>query len=192
MEEVSFIKNLGNDVLGVPSSDAESEPLPRRCQVAMESKRVRLLPVLELFLPTATICTLLWIGDWEYTGMFYSFVKSNQATMQIMVQVISHILAMLQVSSICAVLNLSTRYRSLHRSTSLQDLCLWIALSTARIDLNLPTPHLLTASAFVAATLLPGALWAGALSPMFVLKSQGLGDQLLPAFTDHSKAKWDT
>ena len=192
MEEVSFIKSLGNDVLEVPSSDAESEPLPRRYQVAMESKRVRLLPALELFLPTATICTLLWIGDWEYTGMFYSFVKSNQTTMQIMVQVISHILAMLQVSSMCAVLNLSTRYRSLHRSTSLQDLCLWIALSTARVDLNLPTPHLLIASAFVAATLLPGALWAGALSPMFVLKSQGLGDQLLPAFTDHSKANWDT
>ena len=110
---------------------------------------------------------LYLIVDWRLRiyGDVLQLCESNQATMQIMVQVISHILAMLQVSSICAVLNLSTRYRSLHRSTSLQDLCLWIALSTARVDLNLPTPHLLIASAFVAATLLPGALWAGALSP---------------------------
>ena len=124
--------------------------------------------------------------------MFYSFVKSDQATMQIKVQVFSHILAILQVSSVCAVLNLLTRYRSLHRSTPLQDLSFWAALSTARIDLNLPTLHIVLASAFVVATLLPGALWAGALSPMVVLKSQELRDQLLPAFTDHTKPYWDS
>lgn len=192
MEEVSSTESLGNNVLEVPSSDAESGPLLRRYQVTMESKRVRLLPVLELLLPTATICILLWIGDWEYTGTFYSFVKSDQATMQIIVQVISHILVMFQVSSMCAVFNLSTRYRSLHRSTSLRDLSLWIALSTARVDLNLPTLHLAVASTFVPATLLPGAMWAGALSPIFVLKSQELRDQLLPAFTAHTKANWDS
>lgn len=58
MEEVSSIKSLGNNVLEVSSSDAESGPLPRRNQVAMELKRVRLLPVLELIFPTATIFAL--------------------------------------------------------------------------------------------------------------------------------------
>lgn len=158
----------------------------------MESSRVRLSPVLELLLPTVTICILLWIGALKYTGRFYGFVKSNQASTQIVVQVVSQVLAMLQVSSVCSVLNLSTRYRSLRRSTSLEDLSLWIALSTARVDLTLPTLHLLIASAFVAATLLPGALWAGALSPNFVTKSQNLEDQLLPAFTHNSAANWDS
>ncbi|KAL2037397.1 hypothetical protein N7G274_009882 [Stereocaulon virgatum] len=192
MEQVPLIKDPASDVLEVPSSDVESEPDPRRYQIAMESKQVRLQPVLELLLPTITVSILLSNGDRSYTRIFYHFVKSNQATMQIIVQVISHILAMLQVSSMCAVLNLSTRYRSLHQSTSLQDICLWIALSTARVDLNLPMPRLLIVSAFVAATLLPGALWAGALSPLFVLKTQGLGNQQLPAFTEHTRANWDS
>ncbi len=189
MEEV---QNPANDVGEVPYSDKENGPLLRRHQVAMESKRVRLLPVFELLLPTVAICILLWIEDWQYTGTFYSYVKSNQASMQIVVQIVSHLLAMLQVSSTCALLNLSTRFRSLHRSTPLQDLSLWIALSTARIDRNLPTFHLAMDLTFVAATLIPGTLWAGALSPMFVLKSQELGDQLLPAFTDRTKANWDS
>ena len=59
MEEISSIKSLGDNVREVPPSDAESGPPLRRYQVAMELKRVRLLPVLELLLPTATICTLL-------------------------------------------------------------------------------------------------------------------------------------
>ena len=57
MEEILSIKSLGDNVREVPPSYAESGPLLRRYQVAMELKRVRLLPVLELLLPTATICT---------------------------------------------------------------------------------------------------------------------------------------
>lgn len=176
----------------VPYGDKENGPSLRRHQVVMESKRVRFLPVLELLLPTVVICILLWIEDWQYTGTFYSYVKSNQASMQVAVQIVSHVLAMLQVSSICALLNLCTRFRSLHRSTPLQNLNLWTALSTARVDLTLPTFHLAMDLTFVAATLIPGALWAGALSPMFVLKSQELEDQLVPAFTDRTKANWDS
>ena len=92
----------------------------------------------------------------------------------------------------CTVLNLSTWHRLLHQSFSLRDLSLWVALSMARVDLNLPTRYMLLASAFVAATLLPGALSARALCPLFVLNSQELGHQLLPAFTDYIKVLWDS
>ncbi len=189
MEEV---QNPANDVGEVPYSDKENGPLLRRHQIAMKSKQVRLLPVFELLLPTVVICILLWIEDWPYTGTFYSYVKSNQASMQIVIQIVSHLLAILQISSTCALLNLSTKFRSLHQSTSFQNLSLWIALSIAWIDLNLSTFHLVMNLTFVAVTLISDALWVEALSSMFVLKSQEQEDQLLSAFTNRTKANWDS
>ena len=148
--------------------------------------------MIDLLLPTAAILTLLWIGDRGSTESFYSYLKKDQATIQIMVQIVSHALAALQVSSMCATFNLSTRFRFLRRSISLNDLSLWTALSTTRVDPNLPPFHLAVTLAFMAATLVPGALWAGALSPLYVLKTQELGEQLLPAFTDWTRANWDS
>ncbi|KAL9138769.1 MAG: hypothetical protein Q9175_000035 [Cornicularia normoerica] len=158
----------------------------------MESTRARLLPMLELLLPTAAILYLLWNGDREFTESFYRYLKTDQATIQIVVQVVSHVLAMLQVSCLCATLNLSTRFRFLRRSASLHDLKFWTALSTTQVDLSLPSFYLAVAAAFVVATFVPGALWAGALSPLFVLKTRELGGQILPAFSDKTRANWDS
>ncbi len=192
MEKTSLFNIDGDEDFEVSSSDAEGGPLLRRSQEAKESKLVRLLPVLELIIPTATTMVLYCFGDWQSTGMIHGLIKGNQATSEIIVQTVSHILGLLQVSSVCAVLNLSTRYRISHGSAALQALSFLIALSTARIDLYLPRRLLLLNAAFVAATFLPAALWAPAISPVTVLKSQGLGKQLLPAFTEGTKAYWDS
>ena len=192
MEKNSFFNIDSDEDFEVPSSDAESGPLLRQSQDTKESKFVRLLPVLELIIPTASSLVLYCFGDWQSTGMIHSLVKSNQATSEIVVQTVSHILGLFQVSSVCAVLNLSTRYRISHGSVALQVLSFLIALSTARIDFYLPRRLLILNAAFVAATFLPAALWAPAISPVTVLKSQGLGNQLLPAFTEDTKAYWDS
>ena len=165
----------------------------RRNRGAMELKRVRFLPMFELILPSAAILALLWLGDAECPPWMYDYLKKEQSNVQVAVQIIAHALALLQVVSLCTTFNLSTRLRFLKRPTCLQDLSLWIAISTARVDVNLPKPHLAVASIFVLATLLPGALWAGALSPLFVQKTMELGEIALPAFTVgvESKAQWD-
>ena len=192
MEKTPFLNIDSDEDFEVPSSDAESGPLLPRSQDAKESKLVRLLPVLDLMIPTATSMMLYCLGDWQSTGMLYGLVKNNQATSQIFVQTISHVLGLFQVSSLCAVLNLSMRYRIMHGSITLQVLSFLVALSTARIDLYLPRRLLLLNAAFVAATFLPAALWAPAISPVTVLTSQELEDQLLPAFTERTKAYWDS
>lgn len=146
----------------------------------------------ELLPPTVAILILLWIGDRESTESFYSYLKKDQATIQIVVQVVSHVLATLQIASMCTTLNLSTRVRFRLRSMSLNELSFWTALSTIRVDPNLPPFYWAVVLAFVAATLVPGALWAGALSPLFVLKTQELGNQTLPAFTEKTRGVWDS
>ena len=157
-----------------------------------ELKRVRLLPVLQLFFPTLAICALSWIGDKKYTSLLYDYLRKDQATVQVVVQIIAHILAALQIASICTTFNLSTRYQILKHSIALKDLELWTAISRAHVDFNLPWPYLITTLAFVAASLLPGALWAGALSPLFVLESKELGYQILPNFSDKTRPIWDS
>ena len=192
MEKTPLISIDGDEDFEGPSSDAESGPLLPRGQETKEWKLVRLLPLLELMIPTIASLLLYCFGDRQSTGVIHDLVKNNQATSQSFVQVISHILGLLQVSSLCAVLNLSMRYRIMHGSVALPFLSFLVASSTARIDFYLPRRLLLLNAAFVAATFLPAALWAPAISPVTVLKSQELGHQLLPAYTEGTKAYWDS
>ena len=158
----------------------------------MESKGARLRPLLELLPPTAAILILLWIGNSEATESVYSYLKTDQATVQIVVQLVSHVLAALQISSLCTTFNLSTRFRFFRVSTSLNDLSFWTALSTNRVDPTLPSSYLAVTIACAAATLLPGALWAGTLSPLFVSKIQERENQTVPAFTERTRLNWDS
>ena len=144
----------------------------------MESKRAWLLPGLQLLTPTAAIYILSWIGDRESTESYYSYLKNEEATIHILVQVVSHVSAALQISSICTTFSLSQS--------------LWSALSTAPVDPNLPLCYLAVAFAFMAATLFPGASWAGSLSPFFILKTYKLEGPILSAFTDKTSANWDS
>ena len=141
MEKTLFlnIDNVDSDEdSGVPSSDAECGPWLPRSQDAKESKLVRLLPVLDLMIPTATSITLYCFGESQSTGTLYEFGKNHQVMSQILVQTISHILGLFQVSSLCAAVNCSMRYRIMHGSVALQVLSFSFALSTARIDSYLP------------------------------------------------------
>ena len=195
MEKTPFlnIDNIDSDEdSGVPSSDAGSGPLLPRSQDAKESKLVRFLPVLHLMIPTATSILLYCFGNWQSTGMLYGLVRNYQALSQIFVQTISHILGLFQVSSLCAVLNLSMRYRIMHGSVALQVLSFSLALSTTRIDPYLPRGLLLLNAAFIAATFLPAALWAPAISPVTVFTLRGIENHLLPAFTEGTKAYWNS
>ena len=158
----------------------------------MESTQARLLPMLELLLPTLITGILLWVGDKEPPEVFYDYLKKDRAAIQIAVQLISQVLAALQISSLCATFNLSTRFRFLRRPISLNHLNFWTAISTVRVDSNLPPRQYAIALAFVLATLTSGALWAGALSPLLVNKIKELGDVYLPAYSDATRAIWDS
>ena len=172
--------------------EAQNNSTPRKNRTSLELKRVRFLPMVQLFLPTLAICVLSWIGDRKFTSLLYNYLKRDQATVQVAVQVVAHILAALQIASLCSAFNLSTRYRIPKHSITLKDLELWTAISRAHVDLNLPWPYLIATLAFVAASLLPGALWAGALSPLFVPESKDLGYQVLPRFSDKTRPAWDS
>jgi hypothetical protein len=64
------------------------------------------------------------------------------------------------------VINLSSRLYFIKRSYSLDSIKFFAALCRAQLDFSLPWRHFLVALPFIIATFIPGALWAGAITPV--------------------------
>lgn len=71
---------------------------------------------------TTVISSLLLassIARWTKSGRFYHTVVSNRASTQLVVQLISHLLGLIQVTAICRIINYSTRLRMEQNPVSL-------------------------------------------------------------------------
>lgn len=145
---------------------------------------MKYLTVPGLLLTSIVIILLLWSdrSNWTDTGRFYQLITNNRATSQIFVQVISQCLGAVHVHVLCTLINFATRLRLTKRPTALDQLKFRSALCGVRLDWSLPLRSLLPLMIFAAMVLLPGALWAGALTP--VVTSTYLVSRPSPA---HSK-----
>jgi len=135
-----------------------------------------------LFLTSVVVALLVWSdrSNWTDTGQFYQLTTRIRATSQIFVQILSH-LGALHVYILCALVNLPTRLRLTERPAALDLLKFWSALCGVRLDLSLPLQSLVPLTVFIIVVLLPGALWAGALTP--VVTSTSFTSQPTPAFS---------
>ena len=75
--------------------------------------------------------------EWRRSGDFYLLVTTNRASVQI-IQVLANLFGLIHVTAFCRLINYTTRIRFSKTVISLDTLQAWIALSTARIDWNLP------------------------------------------------------
>lgn len=139
----------------------------------IEKAWMKYLSVPGLFLTSVVVTLLLWSNrsGWTDTGQFYQLITGNRATSQIFVQILSHCLGALHVHILCALINFATRLRLAEGPAALDVLKLWSALCGVRLDLSLPLRFLVPLAAFIIGVLLPGALWAGALTPVVTATS---------------------
>ncbi|KAM3065384.1 hypothetical protein ACMFMF_011108 [Clarireedia jacksonii] len=91
-----------------------------------------------------------------FTGSFYNTIIGNRATVQIFVQVLSHLLGMIHVFVLTTLFNAFTRKWYQKRSISLDCLKWWNSMCNLQFDLVL--------------SLLPAAFWAGAITPFTTTK----------------------
>ena len=140
---------------------------------------------------TTTIACLLVAAnelEWRQSGELYLLVTSNRASAQIFIQVLANLLGLIHVTAICRLINYTTRIRFSKSPVSLGTLQAWIALSAARMDWNLPTVWLILLALLTATTLVPSALWAGAITP--VLTTTVIqGSLLVPSYRNVSLIK---
>ncbi|KAE8445819.1 hypothetical protein EG329_012877 [Mollisiaceae sp. DMI_Dod_QoI] len=123
---------------------------------------------------TSSISSILVVAQqrgWVLSSSLYDFVENNRASTQIVVQLLSNVFTFIQVTILCTLVNRATRLRFNRTKASLNHLRFWSHLCALRISWRLPLEYLLPLLLFMGVTVIPSALWAGALSPITVSKT---------------------
>ncbi|CZR62141.1 uncharacterized protein PAC_12038 [Phialocephala subalpina] len=137
-------------------------------------------------IPTTIISSFLLAGSvrhWTVSKALYDVIVVNRASTQLVVQVIANSLGLLHVTVLCMLINYSTRLRLASTPTSLDVLQLWTGILSRQLDWTLPLHFLALLLIFVAICIVPGAVWAAAITPIVTTKLQ-LGSTFLPAYSN--------
>lgn len=110
-------------------------------------------------------CLLLGLttSDWYSEGFFYNIIVRNnrRATIQIFVQVVSAILASLQIFALSSLVNHDTRLRIRRRPMTLDALKFRKAIQLHSLDFDLPYRYIATLGFPLVAIHVPVAFWTG-------------------------------
>ena len=109
-------------------------------------------------------------GGTSHRRQILDLVSNYRANIQTSVQVVSHLLGLAHILVLTTCLSNRTRLRFESRSVSLDRLQWWSTMSSQRIDWSLPPQFLCFSILFVAASFIPAALWAGAITPILITK----------------------
>ncbi|KIW30465.1 uncharacterized protein PV07_06207 [Cladophialophora immunda] len=150
----------------------------------------KLLPGLALVPTTAVSLSLFATRNHHYQGHFFDLVQDSRSAVQVVVQILSLILAMLQLYALRKLFALATRLLLPGRRLSLETLSLWVAISQTKLDNTLPMGYSVPISVLVVLTGLPSALWAGALTPILAMDAQLTGIISIPQFSSRSHSVW--
>jgi hypothetical protein len=131
------------------------------------------------------VVVLLWLylNDWRGSPEAAEWIVQNRPAVSITVQLLSHILGLAMLQSLCTIVNLSTRVALAADGVTLDSLRLANTICTMRIDWALRYKHLSIVLVWTLAVVVPGALWAGAITPV-PSSSQHMQSLTVPLFDD--------
>jgi hypothetical protein len=152
----------------------------------------KLLPLTALLVTTAVAISLITTKSWRYSGDKVSVVRENRATIQIVVQVVSHGLALLQCFVLRTLFSFATRIRVNSERITLEKYALWAAGSQSVVDWTLSKRYLVYLTLATISAAIPGAIWAGALTPVDNDMMKVHATFSVPAFTMSSANYWNS
>ncbi|KAL9630412.1 MAG: hypothetical protein Q9164_006429, partial [Protoblastenia rupestris] len=137
---------------------------------------------------TTIISLLLFASNkrqYSVSGDYYTALSKYRASVQIAVQFISSLLGFLQQSIVCQLYNYHTRLRIRSTPPTLDTIYVWNSISAARTAWGLRIKLVLATALFALGTLVPAALWAGAITPTLVVtQAREATSILVPQFMD--------
>jgi hypothetical protein len=157
----------------------------------------RMLPLLAISLPTIVIGYVFALTESGYrsTATLYRLSKDNRVPLQIVVHLLSAVLAVPWTYALAQTFNLYTRTTIGEKAISLDVLRFWTSTSLTRLDLNLSRRRLILCILICAISLLPNFLWTGSLTPQqtatdrhledIVIKNGGNGSWSMLADPEH-------
>lgn len=122
-----------------------------------------------LAIPTIISAALLVLSlsNTDVGSDLKTWVTINRAPIQIVVQVLSMLMGACQIYALSTSIVFWTNTHLSTTPISLDTLKLLDAITTARLDLNVPIQAVTILLVYLTAIRIPSALWAGALTPVF-------------------------
>ena len=121
-----------------------------------------------LLLTTLVSCLLLGLtlSNWYSDGFLYNVQNTRRATIQIIVQVLSTVLAALQLFALSTLVKHDTSLSLGCRPMTLDALKFRNAIQHKSLDFDLRINYIVSLLVLFVAVQFPSALWAGALTPV--------------------------
>jgi hypothetical protein len=151
----------------------------------------RSLPVLISILPLALSVALVFLRNARSLGSLRQTVRLYRAQVSAIIQMISTVLGLLNVLSVTTLINYATRLRLLNHQNKLLDVGFFTTVALQRLDLSLSTGRLVMCLGFLAAAQIPGALWAGSLTPVSTYVQEEIGKIKVPNFSTDTENIWN-
>ncbi|KAF2134976.1 hypothetical protein P153DRAFT_372215 [Dothidotthia symphoricarpi CBS 119687] len=108
------------------------------------------------------------VRGWTFPYSTYNFITRNRASVQLVIQLLSNGLALVNTTILCNLINRATRIRWKNTPASLNIIRFWNGLCVRSIDWTIPLHLLLPLLAFIVLTAAPSAIWVGALTPVAI------------------------
>jgi hypothetical protein len=148
----------------------------------LESFGNKLKVIAALTVPCAISLIILALNarDWYSEALLRNIVVNYHVFVAPVVQILSTILAGLQLYVVFTIFEYSARTRITQRNISLNTLRLWSALSLRSINLNLQLAKVLVLLSVIAVSAVPASLWAASITPQLSSASNDLRTIPLP------------
>ncbi|OCL07572.1 hypothetical protein AOQ84DRAFT_408733 [Glonium stellatum] len=140
---------------------------------------------------TTTLSSVLLAADvlhWAVSESRYHTIVAHRASVGLTVQVLYGLLGLFHVTVVCRLINYATRLRMNKSAVSLDILRTWVDMSLPRIYWDLPLRYFFPLALVVVFSIVPSALWAGAVTPTLT-EDTTLGVLWVPSYGSVSMIK---
>ncbi|KIW13149.1 hypothetical protein PV08_08336 [Exophiala spinifera] len=151
------------------------------------------LPIPGLLLTSTVAFTLLGlkVNEWRGSERFAEFITNDRTTVAIAIQIVSHVLGLIQVQVLCTVIKSSFTASTASRTFSLNAFQFVHAASIPRVSFSLPWSLSMPLITLVLLSFFPSALWSGAITPILSEKVTSQ-PSMIPSFqTTNLSALWE-
>jgi hypothetical protein len=121
-----------------------------------------------ILITTTVSCTNLALTSRRFTtaGWLYDSVSESRATVQLVVQILATLLALLQTYVVSSIIRFRTNIFLESNGLQLDTIKLFEALWVLRLDLELPLHYGLLACIYILLAQAPVAIWTASLTPV--------------------------
>lgn len=165
---------------------------PQRSDTGTTSLLERFVPLAALVTPFLASVALISTSGLHLLGSAREDIHRHQTTISVTVQVLSAVMGTLQVTTLTGVISAGFRLRLATQPIQLRTVGLLNAIIVPRLPKSLSLTSLLPALLMVVLAQAPGAIWAGALTPVPKSAVAMLGSVAVPLYSNATVDLWDS